>query len=340
MLRLANYWYIAASSSELRSRPIRRLVEGVVLALFRDAEGKPRAVEDRCLHRGMALSAGKAVGGCIRCPYHGWEYDGDGSLCSVPALCKGEKLPQAKVRAYPVIEQDDQLWVWIGSDSPSQAPFHFPKYGAKGWASFFMRTGFSAPVEDCLENFLDVPHTIFVHPGLFRGNVQRPTRARIRRTHDSVEVEFIDEGPLQGFGPRLLFSRGAVRKHTDRFILPSISRVDYTFHGESGEESGFVITSQCTQREEYSVDVVTAITWKLPVPVWIVKPFLKWYCRRVIQQDVDILEVQGEQLKTFGKTSMHSEADLLGRHISQLRRRAAEGLEGESDLVEETMLNI
>ena len=37
---------------------------------------------------------------------------------------------------------------------------------------------------------------------------------------------------------------------------------------------------------------------------------------------------------------MHSEADLLGRHISQLRRRAAEGLEGESDLVEETMLNI
>ena len=161
-----------------------------------------------------------------------------------------------------------------------------------------------------------------------------------RQFHDSVEADFINEAKLKGLGPRLMFPRGTSMKHTDRFILPSISRVDYTFHREGSEESGFIITSQCTQREEYVVDVTTAITWKLPVPRCFAKLFLAWYCRRVIEQDVDTLKIQGQQLKRFGNTCLHTKADLLGRYITRLRRRAAEGLRDAPELVKETLLKI
>lgn len=337
MLKLNGYWYIAAPSAELRDRPLRRSVEGEILVLFRDGSGKPHALLDRCAHRGMALSHGRIVGDCIQCPYHGWKYDGAGQLREVPALCSGESLPQAKsMRAYPVREQDEHLWVWIGEGEPTREPFHFPHYGEEGWSTFFMHNRFEAPVDVCLENFLDVPHTIFVHPGLFRGADQQPTRTRVRRSAEGVEAEFLDERPMEGIGPRLVFPRGTVMKHTDRFLLPSISRVDYTY----GADSGFAITSQCTQREEYVVDVTTAITWTLPLPTWITGPFLRWYCNRVIQQDVDILKIQGEQLKQFGRSFTHTTADLLGRHIGALRRRAAEGGEALDETLVETVLRV
>jgi phenylpropionate dioxygenase-like ring-hydroxylating dioxygenase large terminal subunit len=339
MLKIKNYWYIAASSRELGAKPIARLVEGEPLVLFRDAAGAPHALFDRCAHRGMALSRGRVVGDYIGCPYHGWQYNGKGVLCNVPALCENEPLPRPKtVFSFPVAQSDGHLWVWLGQDQVAGGPFHFPHCGEPGWTTFFMHTRFEAPVEACLENFLDVPHTLQVHPGLFRGKVERPTRARVRRSGDSALAEFLNEQPLEGIGPRLLFPRDTVMRHTDRFILPSITRVDYTF----GDEYAFIITSQCTQRSEFVVDVTTAITWRLPLPAWMLKPILRWYCRRVIMQDVKILEVLGEQIRRFGNTQLSTSADLLGNHFRSLRQQAAKnniGQDGE-EICTETILRI
>ena len=347
MLKLENFWYIAAPSRALESRPIRREVEGEVIVLFRSSSGETHALEDRCRHRGMALSAGRVAGDCIVCPYHGWRYGGCGRLEHVPALCEEERLPRLAAKSYPVAERDGHLWVWIGAEAPRGEPFHFPGYGEPGWSGFYMHTRFEAPVEACLENFLDVPHTVFVHPGLFRGKRQKATRVRVRQAGDEVEAEFLDEGELDGFGPRLLFPRGTEMRHTDRFILPSISRVDYAFaeRDAPGDGHAFIITSQCTQRAESVVDVTTAITWRLPLPRWcgpLVKAFLKPYCRKVIRQDVAMLAVQGRQWQRFGAGAAlcHTGADLLGKSIGLLRRRAAEGLPGGPEVVKEAQLVI
>jgi phenylpropionate dioxygenase-like ring-hydroxylating dioxygenase large terminal subunit len=322
MLQLNGYWYIAIPSGDLGRKPVRRLVEGEPIVLFRDSSGKVQALLDRCAHRGMALSSGRVVGDCVECPYHGWQYDGAGQVKAVPALCTTEVLPRPKtMRAFPVVESDNHIWVWIGNEAPFGPPFHFPHYAEPGWTSFFMHTRFEAPVEVCLENFLDVPHTLFVHPGLFRGKAKQATRARIRRGPTWVEAEFINEKPMSGLGPRLMFPQGTVMRHTDRFFLPSISRVDYSF----GENYAFIITSQCTQRAQFVVDVTTAITWRLAVPTWLAKPFLQYYCRRVIRQDIDILKTVGEQLKSTGIVYTSTAADLLGGHIRGLRQQAAEG---------------
>lgn len=339
-LRLDDFWYIAAPAGELGQRPIRRRVEGEPLVLFRDRAGKPRALLDRCAHRGMALSAGRTVGDCVECPYHGWRFDGEGRLRALPALAEGEEMPRPRtMRAFEAVESDEHIWVFMGQEKPRDGPFRFPYYGQPGWTSFFMHTRFAAPVEACLENFLDVPHTVFVHPGLFRDAEAQETRVRITRREGEAVAEFLDEQELSGWGPRLIAPKADRMEHTDRFLLPSITRVDYVF----GDDYRFVITSQCTSREENVVDVTTAITWRLRLPGWLLEPFLRLYCRHVIRQDVDILEIQGEQNRLFGPVEMHTEADLLGRHIRALRRRAARGADaGEAprELVRDVVMKI
>src|SRR5512145_2043722 len=113
MFKLNGYWYIAARGKELRRRPIARSVEGEPLVLFRDTADRPHAIIDRCAHRGMALSGGRVVQDCIECPYHGWQYDGAGTLRKVPAQCDGP-LPQPKTMvSYPVVEHQGHVWIWL-----------------------------------------------------------------------------------------------------------------------------------------------------------------------------------------------------------------------------------
>ena len=83
---LKDNWYIAAEARELRRKPIGLELYGEKIVLFRDERGEPAALEDRCAHRNLELSQGKAIDGCIECQYHGWRYDGAGALKAVPSL--------------------------------------------------------------------------------------------------------------------------------------------------------------------------------------------------------------------------------------------------------------
>lgn len=330
-------WYIAVASSKLHKRPIRRIVEGNAIVLFRDSQGIPSALLDKCLHRGMMLSEGRVLKGSIQCPYHGWKYDGKGNVVEVPALCNTKQSScNYKLKAYPTIEQDDHIWVWLGDSQATGEPYRFPHVSEKGWNTFFMHTRFHAPVEACLENFLDVPHTIFVHPGLFRGKKQVFTKVKVTREIGSVVADFVDEPELRGFGPSFCLPKGTKMQHTDRFILPSISRVDYKF----GDSRRFIITSQCTQLTEYEVVVTTAITWQLPLPSFIGHAFLRPYCRWVINQDVRLLNKLGKQIEKFGVTSLHTSADLLGKQINILRSAAEKGETLQEQKFKETVLSI
>ena len=71
----------------------RVVVDGVPVLLVALDEGL-RAYEDRCLHKGVALSTGRLQGTRLVCAAHAWEYD----------LCSGRGLNPARVclRAFPL----------------------------------------------------------------------------------------------------------------------------------------------------------------------------------------------------------------------------------------------
>ncbi len=316
---LKDYWYIAAESSELKQEPVGVAPLGEPMVLFRTGDGQVAALEDRCSHRNMALSLGTVSSGCVTCPYHGWTFDGAGRCVQIPSLGTRQRLPNHGVRAYPVREHDGYVWVYPGESIPESTPFQFPHLGEQGWTSFRMRTRFQASIEACLENFLDCPHTVFVHGGWFRNHDTRELSANVRSTTDCVEVKFRGEPITKSLVSRLFFPKGRELRHTDRFLMPNISRVDYDF----GPDRHFIITSQCTPLGEYETDVHTVITFIFGRIAPLVRLLLEPICRKIIRQDVDVLALQAEQIRSFGGPRFcHVETDLLGLKIHSMRRRA------------------
>ena len=321
-MSLENFWYIACTSRELRSKPHAVTIFSKPMVLWRDEKGKACAALDRCAHRNAPLSAGSVQNGCVTCPYHGWRYDGDGTCSHIPSLAEGRAIPvAARVAAFRTAEQDGYVWVCPGVP-PTEGPRAFPHCDEQGWTTFRMKTRFAATVEACLENFLDCPHTATVHRGWFRNPDPREMDAVVRRTPESVEVEFLNEPTTDSVISRLLYPKGKQLRHTDRFLMPNLSRVDYAWD----ERHHFIITSQATPVNETETEVHTVITFRYGRIGWLIRLFFEPMSRHIIRQDVDILALQGPNVRRFGGEDFtHVETDLIALHMSALRRRAARG---------------
>jgi phenylpropionate dioxygenase-like ring-hydroxylating dioxygenase large terminal subunit len=124
-LGLREHWYPALVSSELRhNRALPMTLLGDPVVFFRDAEGRARALADRCPHRSALLSLGQ-VGvwqpGTLTCRYHGMTFDGDGSCVAV--LTDGPDSPVCgkkayAARAYPTEEVGGTVWIYMGEKEP------------------------------------------------------------------------------------------------------------------------------------------------------------------------------------------------------------------------------
>ncbi len=167
MPMVRNAWYPACPASRLGEgapRPVTLLDETIVL--YRDAEGRAHALEDRCCHRGVQLSLGCVTPqGHLACGYHGWEYDGSGRCVHVPSLCTGTPVPCGfRVRAYPCIERDFYVWVWMGDGEPATAqPSPIKDAAVHPWRQGSVSAGCCA--DFLIENILDSSHVPFVHKG-------------------------------------------------------------------------------------------------------------------------------------------------------------------------------
>ncbi len=342
---LKDFWYVACLSSELREKQVlSRTILGTPLALFRGADGKPAVLFDRCLHRNARLSAGDCFEGKLGCPYHGWVYDPSGACIEIPSLGPSQRggdlgsglqlspCEVGKVRSFQTKEQDGLVFVFMG-ETARREPFRVPKWSEPGWTVYFMVTRFPNGVTNLVENFMDVPHTVFVHKGWFRNRKLREVPASVVRKNGEVQVTYEQQhDELTGAG-FLMNPTGEPMTHTDHFFMPNVTRVDYLW----GQRSGYVISSQVTPVGPLESVVFTSISYRLPfdVPGNLLarglRRFMKWYTTQVITQDVDIMRIQREGL-THAKGGLDftsTEADLLHADIEDVRGWLRGGGDGE-----------
>lgn len=315
-------WYILCRTSQLGRKPKRVMFADLALVAFRTAQGGIGVLEDRCAHRGVPLSAGAVCGDTVQCPYHGWKYDCQGALTEVPALCGKASIPiQVHVPSWTASQSQGFVWIWSGQGEPQGLPPQFPHYGSAGWTSFVMHTRFAAPVEACLENFLDCPHATFVHKYWFRAPTKKPVRAVVTTLADGAQAEFFEEPREKSMVWYLLAPRDGKMEHTDRFIAPNTSRVDYVF--PSGLH--YIISSVCTPLGPRATEVHTVISFRFKGLGWLIRLFFEPLSRWIIRQDVAMLALQQNNLGPAGSrqmpAAMHStDADLLGPHIIAWRK--------------------
>ena len=91
------------------------------LTLYRGEDGAAHIVAGRCAHRGVLLSVGMVEGNCIRCRYHGWQYDQTGQCVDQPAEPK-DFAAKIQISSYPVEEYFGLIWVYLGESPVPELP--------------------------------------------------------------------------------------------------------------------------------------------------------------------------------------------------------------------------
>ncbi len=158
----ANVWTILGATETLGRGPMPVQVAGERLVLFRDAAGTVRALVDRCPHRGVKLSLGRVVDGCLECPFHGWRFAGDGANCHVPwnPEARRERLGAVPV---PVRERGGLLWLYTAPGEASSEPDIPEILGRPGVRVCTFAAEWKTHWTRAMENMLDWPHLPFVH---------------------------------------------------------------------------------------------------------------------------------------------------------------------------------
>jgi phenylpropionate dioxygenase-like ring-hydroxylating dioxygenase large terminal subunit len=182
-----NAWYVAALDAELKEKllPVKLLDER--LALYRQANGEPAALEDACVHRKLPLSMGRIKGNHVECGYHGMTYDADGKCVRIPCA---DRIPKdARVRSYPIVSRYGLLWVWMGEPKSADPSRIFPveHWGDPNWGV----TRGDAMTVHCnylymTDNLLDPSHVAWVHPDSFGNAACESTPVEVKANESGV----------------------------------------------------------------------------------------------------------------------------------------------------------
>ena len=324
VVRLPDQWFVVATSEELGSTPLAVQLQGLPFVLFRDEQGRPAAVLDRCPHRNVPLSPGKVRLGQLECPYHGWRFDRSGACRFVPSLCGEHEGKARRVPALAAREQDGFVWVYSTPDAvPTSEPYRFRLLGQPGYTHARQVVSAEASLYSTAENALDVPHTAFLHRGLFRPDSRGITiTAVVRRKPDRVEAEYVGEPRPPGLVGRLLSPSGGLVSHFDRFLLPSVAEVEYRI----GHENHILVASAMTPVDDFHTKIFSIVSFRVRIPGALLRPLLTPIALRIFQQDAVILRQQTATIRRFGgEQFVSTEIDVLGKHIWRLLRAAERG---------------
>jgi nitrite reductase/ring-hydroxylating ferredoxin subunit len=164
---LPNGWFAVGWSRDLHEGdvvPIEYFGEEMVL--FRTRSGQAKVLDPFCPHLGAHLGyGGRVMAETVRCPFHGWQFDGTSGSCTHIPYC--ERIPpKARVRAWDVVEKNGMIFVWYHSEQkPPEWDFPvLPEIGHAEWSEpRTFELVLDAHVQETHENNNDPVHFQFVH---------------------------------------------------------------------------------------------------------------------------------------------------------------------------------
>ncbi len=156
-------WYCVGWSDELPPGAVRtQRIAGQEIVLFRTRAGQAAAVEAHCSHMGAHLGHGGVVEGeTIRCPFHGFCFDGNG-VCTKTGY-DTKPPPKARQRAWPLLERHGVLLAFF--DPRGRPPgWDIPDADMTGWTPLRHRVlHLRSHPQEISENSVDLGHFRYIH---------------------------------------------------------------------------------------------------------------------------------------------------------------------------------
>lgn len=230
-----NGWFQVAYSDELeagKAEPLHYFGQDFVL--FRGEDGVARIFDAFCPHLGAHLGyGGKVDGNSIRCPFHGWCYDGEGKCVEIPY---GKRIPPtAKLRPWNVVEVNGLVMLWHHAEGKApewQVPV-VPEYGLEGWTPYVKRRWkIRTHNQDMAENSVDRAHFHYVHGTLTVPESHATTdgprlsvSSKMKMGTPMGEVEGSIESDSWGFG----FGKVRFNGIVETSLVTSVTPIDGEF---------------------------------------------------------------------------------------------------------------
>jgi phenylpropionate dioxygenase-like ring-hydroxylating dioxygenase large terminal subunit len=210
-----NGWYAASWKKDLGEKPIGRKIMGENVVLFRGADGKAAALEDRCCHRAAPLSLGEVVGNDLMCGYHGLKFAADGRCTDIPG--QKEISERARVRSYPVVERWNVAWIWMGDPTKADPAKieDLPWLDSPEWTATPGYLHLKSNYLLLIDNLLDLTHVAYVHKRTIAGD---PREATVPTKTERVENGIRNGRWMIDFVPPPLFAKaGGFTTNVDRW---------------------------------------------------------------------------------------------------------------------------
>lgn len=187
---MRNCWQVAAFGREVVAGQLfPRKICGDAVVFYRAKDGRVIALEDRCAHRYAPLSMGALIGDTLRCMYHGLCYDTEGKCVQIPG--QDHVPPKARVRAFPVLERYNFVWIWMG-DADKADPALVPDVHWMSDPAWVASEGYhhvKANYKLLNDNLLDLSHETYVHGKTIGHDSVAETPITIRNEADAVYVD-------------------------------------------------------------------------------------------------------------------------------------------------------
>ena len=185
---LRRFWMPVAMSEQVSEHALVVKVLGEELVLFRDQSGRLGLLHKHCSHRRASLEYGIVAERGIRCCYHGWLFDIDGTILDVPGEPEGSPIPRRlRHGAYPVREFAGLVFAYLG---PPEVKPEFPlldTLSLPGDELVPYAIDYPCNWLQVAENPMDPFHSVFLHT--------RVTRAHFNPAWGTMPV--VDWHPLE-----------------------------------------------------------------------------------------------------------------------------------------------
>jgi len=184
-------WYGVAFSADLKPGDVKPLhYFGRELVVFRTESGEARVLDAYCPHLGAHLGhGGKVHGESLACPFHGWQFNGEGRCTAVPyAKNMPPKVAGDKqaVYAYPTVERNQVIWAWYHPEriEPTFEVEAIPEFASDEWTPIeHIDWTIGTTIQESGENAVDAAHFIYVH-----GAVEMPAGTTTHDRHKRTSV--------------------------------------------------------------------------------------------------------------------------------------------------------
>ncbi len=293
-----NTWYPIAFSDDIKmnkSYAISLLNEPLVI--FRDVTRRVAVLQDRCPHRSTPLSLGKIQNGKIECPYHGWQFDGEGKCQHIPSLLPDKTIPPyANAIAKPVLEKHSIIWIALLEEpcSTQQSANIDECFDTlHSWTDadtirFNYSIDINIPHELMIENLLDPSHLPFAHDGT------------ISKRNKAAPIDFNLEPVASGLaGQAITYYKDNQRKQTFYFHPPFTVYFDLFFKKSAIRQIHYCLPLTKTSMRLNSIFYYKNMKWLKWIPG--INRLQQRMSRKIVNQDIAMLTGQYNNLQLKAK---------------------------------------